>query len=148
VKTIRLHYREGSGPQGGFLHRIELARPRVGLALSGGGARGFAHIGVLKALEAAGIPIDMVAGTSMGCVVGGLYAAGHSPEDLERISKEIDWPQMFADDPHRASLFLTQKRDEDRSILRLRFGGWKLNLPSALTSARKLKHGYQRGRSW
>jgi len=138
VKTIRLHYREGSGPQGGFLHRIELARPRVGLALSGGGARGFAHIGVLKALEAAGIPIDMVAGTSMGCVVGGLYAAGHSPEDLERISKEIDWPQMFADDPHRASLFLTQKRDEDRSILRLRFGGWKLNLPSALTSAQKL----------
>lgn len=138
VKTIRLHYREGSRPQSGFLHRIELARPQVGLALSGGGARGFAHIGVLKALEAAGIPIDMVAGTSMGCVVGGLYAAGHSPEDLERISKKIDWPQMFADDPHRASLFLTQKRDEDRSILRLRFSGWKLNFPSALTSAQKL----------
>jgi len=138
MKTIRLRYREQTPPRETLLPHRELDRPRVGLALSGGGARGFAHIGVLKGLEAAGIPIDMVAGTSMGCVVGGLYAAGHSPEDLERISKEIDWDQIFTEEPQRASLFLTQKQDEYKSIVRLRFGGWKLSFPSALTSAQKL----------
>ena len=58
------------------------ARPKVGLALGGGGARGVAHIGVLKALEELGIPVDYIAGTSMGAVVGGLYASGMSPEEI------------------------------------------------------------------
>jgi NTE family protein len=138
LKTIRLDYLQEDNSRGGFLPRRELARPRVGLALSGGGARGFAHIGVLKAFEAAGIPVDIVAGTSMGCVVGGLYAAGQSPEDLERISKEIDWFQIFTEGPHRESLFLTQKQDEYKSLLKLRFGGWGLSFPTGLTSAQKL----------
>lgn len=138
LKTIRLNYQGGNGFQGEFFPRRELARPRVGLALSGGGARGFAHIGVLKAFEAAGIPVDMVAGTSMGCVVGGLYAAGQKPEDLEKISKEVDWYQIFTEGPSRGSLFLTQKQDEYKSILKLRFGGWGLSFPSGLTSAQKL----------
>jgi NTE family protein len=137
-RIVRLHYQEVASRQNGFLPRRELARPKVGLALSGGGARGFAHIGVLKALEEAGIPIDMVAGTSMGCVIGGLYAAGHSPEDLQRIANDIDWDRIFIDDPPRASLFVTQKQDEYQSILRLRFSGLKLSLPSGLTSAQKL----------
>ncbi len=137
-KTIRLHYREETSLRGGFLPHKELVRPRVGLALSGGGARGFAHIGVLKTLEQAGIPIDMVAGTSMGCVVGGLYAAGNSPEDLRRMSAEIDWSRIFIDGPSRASLLLTQKWGEHKSLVRLRFDGWRLSLPSGFTSAQKL----------
>jgi NTE family protein len=136
--TIRLEYQQEAGHRGGFLSTKELARPRVGLALSGGGARGFAHIGVLKSLEATGIPVDMVAGTSMGCVVGGLYAAGHRPESLQQISNGIDWNRIFIDDPPRASLFLTQKQDEVKSIFRLRFGGWQLHFPSGLTAAQKL----------
>ncbi len=138
VSTIHLGKREVSGSRAGLLPRRELARPKVGLALSGGGARGFAHIGVLKALLAEGIPIDMISGTSMGCVIGGLYAAGHSPQDLEQIAMEIDWNQIFTEEPHRGSLFLTQKRDEYKDIVRLRFGGWRLSIPSALTSAQKL----------
>src|SRR5690606_36130559 len=66
-------------------------RPRVGLVLSGGGARGMAHIGVLKVLEELRVPIDAIAGTSMGAVVGGLYAAGHSAAEIEKIVSSIDW---------------------------------------------------------
>lgn len=137
-RTIRLRYQETATRQNGFLPRRELARPRIGLALSGGGARGFAHIGVLMALEEAGLPIDMVAGTSMGCVVGGLYAAGHSPEELQHIASGIEWDRIFLDDPPRASLFVTQKQDEVQSIFRFRFSGLSLSFPSGLTRAQKL----------
>jgi NTE family protein len=137
-QTIRLRYQETVSRQNGFLPRREPARPRIGLALSGGGARGFAHIGVLMALEEAGLPVDMVAGTSMGCVIGGLYAAGHTPEELHRIANGIEWDRIFIDDPPRASLFLTQKQDEFQSIFRLRFSGTSMSFPSGLTSAQKL----------
>jgi NTE family protein len=137
-RTIRLRYQQTASRQNGFLPRRELARPRIGLALSGGGARGFAHIGVLMALEEAGLPIDMVAGTSMGCVIGGLYAAGHSPEELRSIANGIEWDRIFLDDPPRASLFLTQKQDEVPSIFRFRFSGLSPSFPSGLTSAQKL----------
>ena len=66
------------------------ARPRVALVLSGGGARGFAHIGVLKVLQELHVPVDMVVGTSMGGVVGGAYAAGASVADLEKMARETD----------------------------------------------------------
>ena len=69
--------------------------PTVAVVLSGGVALGFSHIGVLKAIEAAGIPIDMIAGTSMGGLVGGLYAAGYSPNDIEKVTTDTDWLQMF-----------------------------------------------------
>ena len=65
--------------------------PRVGLVLSGGGALGSAHVGVLKVLEELRIPIHCVAGTSMGAVVGGLYAAGYTPDELEDLLLEVDW---------------------------------------------------------
>jgi len=137
-RIISLRYEESTARQNGFLPLREPARPRIGLALSGGGARGFAHIGVLMALEEAGLPVDMVAGTSMGCVIGGLYAAGHSPEDLQRIANGIEWDRIFIDDPPRASLFVTQKQDEVQSLFRFRFSGFSLSYPSGLTSAQKL----------
>jgi NTE family protein len=72
-------------------------RPRVAVVLSGGSALGLAHIGVLKVIERMGIPIDMVAGTSMGAIVGGLYAAGYSPDQMDAIVRRIDWNKVFSE---------------------------------------------------
>ena len=71
------------------------AHSKIGLVLSGGAARGLAHIGVLKALEEQGIHVDAIAGTSMGAVIGGLYAAGYKVDEIERIAKEMDWQQVL-----------------------------------------------------
>ncbi|MCP6237378.1 patatin-like phospholipase family protein, partial [Klebsiella pneumoniae] len=70
-------------------------RPRIGLVLSGGGARGLAHIGVLKVLEELQIPVDIVVGTSMGAVVGGAYAAGRSTTELEALVQDIRWDRIL-----------------------------------------------------
>ena len=109
------------------------ARPRIGLVLSGGGARGFAHIGVLRALRELNVPIDVVVGTSMGCVVGGAYAAGQSIEELEKIVRTTDWDQVVADRPARNELTF-RRRDEDLELpSRLEFGVSRhgLTLPPA-----------------
>jgi NTE family protein len=98
------------------------ARPKIGLALSGGGARGLAHIGVLKELEAARIPIDFVAGTSMGSIVGGLYASGMPPAELERRVLAMDWDSMFADRPPREELSLRRKADDQKFSLPFELG--------------------------
>ena len=87
-------------------------RPKIGLVLSGGGARGVAHIGVLKALEELHVPVDYIAGTSMGAVVGGLYASGMSPEEIEHWFAEADWRYLLSDAPPRESRpFRDKERD-------------------------------------
>lgn len=87
-----------------------LIRPRVGVVLSGGGAKGFAHIGVLKVLEEAGIPIDYIAGTSMGSIVGGLYAIGYDPETMESLIKEQNWDAVMSDAIPRKYISIDEKR--------------------------------------
>lgn len=89
-------------------------RPRIGLVLGGGGARGAAHIGVLKELERQRIPIDAIAGTSMGAIIGGLYAAGKTPAQLEEIVREIDWAAALSDTPPREHLSFRRKLDDER----------------------------------
>lgn len=97
-------------------------RPKVALVLSGGGARGFAHIGVLRALQELRIPIDFVVGTSMGSVVGGAYAAGSSVEQLEQLVRRTDWNAVVADRPPRDELFY-RRREEDLLLpSRIEFG--------------------------
>ncbi len=91
-------------------------RERVGLVLSGGAARGLAHIGVLKALEEQGVVIDAIAATSMGAVVGGLYAAGYSIAELEQLALEVDWQQALSDAPSREDIPFRRKQD-DRDFL-------------------------------
>lgn len=91
-------------------------RERVGLVLSGGAARGLAHIGVLKALEEQGIVIDAIAGTSMGAVVGGLYAAGYRVDELEQLAIEVDWQRALSDAPPRKNIPFRRKQD-DRDFL-------------------------------
>lgn len=122
----------------GWLPRLELARPELGVALSGGGLRGLAHIGALKALEKNGIKIDRLAGVSMGGLVGALYASGYSPDEIERKVRKIDWGDIFLDKPSRRSLFLTRKRTHGRHILQIRFKNWKPYFPPAITSGQKL----------
>ena len=82
-------------------------RPKVGLVLSGGGAKGFAHIGVLKVLEASGVAVDYIAGTSMGAVIGGLYASGYSASEIDSIFNTIDFNQLLRDQlPRNQTAFL------------------------------------------
>ncbi|AZC74516.1 bifunctional outer membrane translocase [Pseudomonas chlororaphis subsp. piscium] len=99
-----------------FLHAAEAPRPKIGLVLSGGAARGLAHIGVLKALEEQGVKIDAIAGTSMGAVIGGLYASGYKIHELEKLALSIDWQQALSDAPPRADVPFRRKQD-DRDFL-------------------------------
>ena len=110
----------------------------VALALSGGGARGFAHIGILQALEEEQIEPDLIVGCSMGAVIGGLYAAGYSAEELKAIALSTDWSSLFLDKPARRNLFLAQKETTSRHILALRFRGFQPEVPLALTNGQKL----------
>jgi NTE family protein len=97
-------------------------RPKVALVLSGGGARGFAHIGVLRALQELRIPVDIVVGTSMGSVVGGAYAAGSSVDQLEQLVRRTDWNAVVADRPPRDQL-VARRREEDLLLpSRIEFG--------------------------
>lgn len=91
-------------------------RPRIGLVLSGGGARGAAHVGVIRVLEQLRIPVDAVAGTSMGAVVGGLYAAGLSATEIADVFRALDWQDLLTDRPPRRDLVFRRKQD-DRGIL-------------------------------
>ena len=94
----------------------------IALVLGGGGARGAAHIGILKVLERERIPVDAIAGTSMGSVVGGLYAAGYDAEEIEAILGQLDWKDLFEDDPARIERPMRRKQDEYRYLLGLKLG--------------------------
>ena len=109
----------------------EAPRPRLALALSGGGARGIAHIGVLKALEENGIRIDAVAGTSVGALVGSLYASGHRASQLEGIIASLDWQSLFDGRSDRRLLPLARRRDDAPPILGLGLDSWKVRLPAS-----------------
>lgn len=87
-------------------------RPKIGLVLSGGGARGFAHIGVLKVLEENNVPIDYIVGTSMGSIIGGLYAIGLTPEEIENGVESIAWNKVFSDFAYRQYKTFRRKQDD------------------------------------
>ena len=116
------------------------ARPRVGLVLSGGGARGAAHIGVLKVLEEQHVPVDAIAGSSMGAVVGSLYASGLSAAEIERIIGSVDWQDAFRDRPPREDLNFRRKQDDLQFLVRTPLGlrGRTLQFPRGLVEGQKL----------
>ncbi len=97
-------------------------RPRIGLVLSGGGARGITHIGVLKVLEELRVPVDYIAATSMGSIVGGLYASAVSPAEMQRIVTSVDWTTLFSDSPPRRELSFRDKARDTRFPLPLEIG--------------------------
>ena len=112
--------------------------PRVGLALSGGGAKGFAHIGALKVIEKAGIKIDYITGTSMGSIVGALYAIGYSVEEIEAIALGTDWSDLFSDRIVRRERSIEQKLTDDRYFISLPIIGHGIVLPRGLVAGQKI----------
>lgn len=111
----------------------EQPRPKVGLVLSGGGAKGLAHIGVLKVIDSLGIKIDYVAGTSMGAIVGGLYASGYTANELDSIFSQMDIDALLQDYTPRESKSFYEKRNDEIYALVLPFNKFKLGLPSGLS---------------
>jgi NTE family protein len=117
-------------------------RPRIGLALSGGGARGFAHVGVLRALEALKVPVDCIAGTSAGSAVAAAYASGLSPDQIEKFLKSADWDRdMFDDLPPRKDLSTRRKADEKSYMFDVTVGlrDGSVVLPPGLISGQKIE---------
>lgn len=116
------------------------SRPRIGLALGGGGARGAAHIGVLRELERLRIPIDAIAGTSMGAIVGGLYASGKTPDELQQLVESLDWADAFDDQATRDQRSFRRKQDDAAFPIPLELGlrGGRLVLPKGLIHGQKL----------
>ena len=95
---------------------LTLSRPKVALVLSGGGARGFSHVGVIRELERLGVKIDIVAGTSMGAMVGGGYASGYSVEQMQDIILGVDWKEMFALRPDRDEINWRRRQDDFKGL--------------------------------
>jgi NTE family protein len=118
----------------------EVERPRIGLALSGGGARGSAHVGVLRMLDELGVPVDYIAGTSMGSIIGALYASGYTADGIQRVLDTMDWETALTDRPDR--IYRTMRRKELESDLlipyRLGFNKGSLELPLGVIEGQHL----------
>ncbi len=115
-----------------LLGQTTIAKPKIGLVLSGGGAKGFAHVGVLKVLEEAKIPIDYIAGTSIGSIVGGLYACGYDAATLEKIVKRQDWNSLLSNEYKPEFVTPFDKSDESRYNVSFPFEQKKLNLANGV----------------
>jgi NTE family protein len=118
------------------------ARPKIGIAFSGGGAKGCAHVGVLRVLEELRVPVDYAAGTSMGSIIGGLYATGMSVDELEQVILTVDWTDALTDKPSRNQLSFRRKNDDLRYLPDIEGGIGKggLKLPTGLRSGQKLNY--------
>ena len=125
------------------------ARPKVGLVLSGGGAKGAAHIGVLKYIEEAGIPIDYIAGTSMGSIVGGMYALGYSSDEILDIISDVDWDRLISDQVDREKISYNSKYESRTQAIIIPFSvgtdqeelqsrSFKNSLPTGIVSGDNL----------
>ena len=139
TKILTLQYKTHQLPFN-LTEKISSDRPTISLALSGGGARGFAQIGVLRAFEEYGIPFDIIVGTSIGSVIGGLYASGYSANELDSIIKSTDWNSLLSLDrvTNRRELFIDQKITEDKAIFSLRLKGLKPIIPNSIYNGEKL----------
>ncbi len=112
---------------------VDDQKPKVGLVLSGGGAKGFAHIGVLKVIDSLGVKVDYIAGTSMGAIIGSLYASGYSGKQLDSIFESLDFDAVISDDLPRSSKSIYERNNNEKYGVILPFNHFKLKLPSALS---------------
>ncbi len=120
--------------------RDSTQRPRIGLVLGGGGARGIAHIGVLKVLKELRIPVDCISGTSMGAIVGGLYASGMSIEEIEHLTKHMDWRDALNDRPSRNFRSFRRKEEDNLNLMafEMGFNGGQVAFPRGIIAGQKL----------
>jgi len=116
-----------------FAQDKPVKEPKVGLVLSGGGAKGFAHIGVLKVIDSLGIRVDYIAGTSMGAIIGSLYASGYSGKQLDSIFSVIDFDKILSDEIPRAAKTFYERENNEKYAVILPFNKFKVQLPSALS---------------
>ncbi|HNH22218.1 MAG TPA: patatin-like phospholipase family protein, partial [Ferruginibacter sp.] len=116
----------------------EKLRPKIGITLSGGGAKGLAHIGILKAIDSAGLKIDYITGTSMGAIVGALYAVGYSGNDIEKIGREIDWDQLFGNQISFQTLSMEEKEQYSRFAIELPYVNNKIKLQTGVIKGQEL----------
>jgi len=122
----------------GLVELVPTAAPKIGIALSGGGARSISQIGVLKALEENKIPIEFIVGTSMGSIIGGLYSAGYNIHELDSLMRNTNWNDFFsAQQSNRNELFIDQKITEDRALFSFRLEGLKPIIPTSLSSGQR-----------
>ncbi len=138
--NLNFHLKEKKLPFG-ITKLVPKEKPEVSLVLSGGGSRAISHIGVLRALKELEIPIDHIIGTSMGSVIGGLYSAGYSIEEMDSIVKATNWDEFFSlTDADRKNLFVDQKITEDKSLLTLRLNGLKPSIPTSINTGKKISN--------
>lgn len=126
----------------GLKTKVSANKPTIGYALSGGGARGIAQVGVIRAFEENGIYPDVVVGTSMGSIVGGLYSAGYSVDELDTIAKKTDWNDLltFNRQSNRRDFFVDQKVTQDRAVFSLRLAGLNPVFPTSFNDGQKLSN--------
>jgi NTE family protein len=115
-----------------------ISKPKIGLVLSGGGAKGFAHIGVLKVLEEQGIRPDYISGTSMGAIIGALYSLGYSADDISQINDLVDWENLFADNICLDKIVMEEKYESERYVFNFKVSDRRINLPSGLIEGQQL----------
>lgn len=113
-------------------------RPAIGLTLSGGGARGLAHIGILHAIDSAGLKIDYITGTSMGSIAGGLYAAGYTAAEIEKIALSLDWESLFSNRPPLSMVHPSDKADFGRTLAEIPFQNGRFRLGSGVIESQAL----------
>jgi NTE family protein len=113
-------------------------RPKVGLVLSGGGAKGLAHIGVIKVLEEYGIHVDYIGGASMGSIIGSLYSLGYNADSLSEIARNLNWLSFFSNETERNKLSFREKEERDRYMLALPAQRFRVQLPASLSSGQNV----------
>ncbi|BDD11577.1 patatin (plasmid) [Fulvitalea axinellae] len=112
--------------------------PKIGLCLSGGGAKGLAHIALLEALDSLGIPVDYISGTSMGAIMGGLYSIGYSGDSIERVARGIDWEEILTNQISLRNVGMDEKGDYDKYIFELPLENGKVKIPRGLIAGQNL----------
>ncbi len=113
-------------------------RPKIGVVLSGGGAKGLAHIGILKAIDSAGLKVDYITGTSMGSIIGALYAAGYRADTIEKITKNIDWDLLLSNSASLRSLIMEEKDEYGRYAVELPWANGGFKLPNGVIESQEL----------
>src|SRR6201989_2040041 len=113
-------------------------RPILGLTLSGGGAKGLAHIGILKAIDSAGLKIDYVTGTSMGSIIGSLYAVGYSGDSIEKIARTIDWDVILSNQSSLRNIIMEEKSEYGKYDLELPWVNHWFRLSTGVLEAQEL----------
>lgn len=115
-----------------------VAQPKIGVTLSGGGAKGISHIGILKAIDSAGLKVDYLTGTSMGSIMGALYAAGYSGKEIEQIARDMDWSTLFSGKISLRTVNINEKKEQEAFALNLPFEKGKFVMASGIIEGQEI----------